>query len=405
MRILIISQYFWPENFRINDLCLELKERGHDITVITGLPNYPKGDFFNGYNFFSKKTDLWEGIKIHRCKLFPRKNGSGFFLLANYVSFAIFSSFRILFFNSKFDNIIVYQLSPGTVGLPGIVAKFKFNAPLSFYIQDIWPESLSDAGGIKSKFILNIVDKMMNYFYKQSNKILVQSEGFIDFLIDKGVPRSKLMYIPNTVESFYKPVEPIEKYKSQIPNGFNILFAGNIGYAQDFDTIVNAALILKEKGIDVNWVIIGDGRAKQALINKVSELDLVNNFHFIGIRPSEEMPFYFSCADVLLVSLKDSLIFSLTIPSKIQSYLACKKPIIANINGIGAKTIIDSKSGLVSNSGDFKMLANNIEEMKNKNSEEMNYFAINGYNYFLSNFERKIIYDKLDHNLNILYAE
>jgi glycosyltransferase involved in cell wall biosynthesis len=404
MRILIISQYFWPENFRINDLCLELKERGHDITVITGLPNYPKGDFFNGYNFFSNKSDFWKGVKIIRCKLFPRKNGSSLFLFFNFISFPIFSSFRILFLKAKFDNIIVYQLSPGTVGLPGIVAKYKYNAPLSFYIQDIWPESLSDAGNIKSKFILKIVDKMMNYFYVHSNKILVQSEGFINFLNKKGIPKSKLTYIPNTVESFYKPVEILEKYKNQIPNGFNILFAGNIGYAQDFDTIVNAALILKEKNIEVNWVIIGDGRAKQSLIDKVFKLGLVKNFHFIGIRPSEEMPFYFSCASVLLVSLKDTLIFSLTIPSKVQSYLACKKPIIANINGIGAKTIVDSKSGLVSNSGDFEMLAKNIEEMVNKNSFEMNSFAINGYNYFLSNFERKIIYDKLEENLNSLHA-
>ena len=404
MRILVISQYFWPENFRVNDLCLELKERSHDITVITGLPNYPKGNFFKGYNFFSKKKENWNGIKIIRSKLFPRKNGSAFFLLANYISFAFFSTFRILFLKAKFDNIIVYQLSPGTVGLPGIVAKFKFKAPLSFYIQDIWPESLSDAGNIKSKFILNIVNKMMNYFYEQSNSILVQSEGFVDFLIEKGISKSKLIYIPNTVESFYKPVEVLEKYKCQIPNGFNILFAGNIGYAQDFDTILNAASILNEKSIEVNWIIIGDGRAKQTLIDKVLKLGLVSNFHFLGIRPSEEMPYYFSCADVLLVSLKESLIFSLTIPSKIQSYLACKKPIIANINGIGAKTIIDSKSGLVSNSGDFQMLANNIEVMINKNDFEMNNFAINGYNYFLSNFERKIIYDKLEHNLNTLYA-
>lgn len=404
MRILIISQYFWPENFRINDLCLELKERGHHVTVLTGLPNYPKGDFYKGYNFFSKKKDSWNEIIIHRCKLFPRKNGSSFFLLTNYISFAIFSTLRILFLNTKFDNIIVYQLSPGTVGFPGIVAKFKFKAPLNFYIQDIWPESLSDAGNIKSKFILNNVDKMMKYFYQHSNKILVQSEGFIDFLVKKDISKTKLIYIPNTVEPFYKPVEVLEKYKSQMPNGFTILFAGNIGYAQDFDTILNAAVILKEKNIEVNWVIIGDGRAKQSLIDKVVELGLVNNFHFIGIRPSEEMPYYFSCADVLLVSLKESLIFSLTIPSKIQSYLACKKPIIANINGIGAKTIIESKSGLVSNSGDYEMLAKNIEEMTNKNEFEMNNFAINGYNYFLSKFERKIIYDKLEYHLNVSNA-
>jgi glycosyltransferase involved in cell wall biosynthesis len=309
-----------------------------------------------------------------------------------------------LFLNDKFDNIIVYQLSPGTVGLPGVVAKFKFKAPLSFYIQDIWPESLSDAGNIQSKFILKLVDKMMNYFYQHSDKILVQSEGFIDFLVKKGVQIDKFVYIPNTVESYYKPVEILDKYKSQFPEGFNILFAGNIGFAQDFDTIVNAATILNEKKIQVNWVIIGDGRAKQDLIDKVNERGLLNNFYFIGTRPSEEMPYYFSCADILLVSLKESLIFSLTIPSKIQSYLACKKPIIANISGIGAEKIIESKSGFVSNSGNFEMLANNIEEMKNKSSIEMNTFSINGYNYFLLNFERKIIYDKLEHNLYVLCA-
>ena len=404
MRILIISQYFWPENFRINDLCLDLKERGHEVTVITGLPNYPKGIYYKGYNFFSKKNEIWNGIKIKRSKLFPRKNGSGIFLFINYISFAFFATIDILFLNDKFDNIIVYQLSPGTVGLPGIVAKYKFNTPLSFYIQDIWPESLSDAGNIRSKFILKIIDKMMNFFYQHSDQILVQSEGFIDFLVKKGVKKNKLVFIPNTVESYYKPVEILDKYKSQFPEGFNILFAGNIGFAQDFDTIVNAATKLNEKNIQVNWVIIGDGRAKQDLIDKVNKRGLINNFYFIGTRPSEEMPYYFSCADILLVSLKESLIFSLTIPSKIQSYLACKKPIIANISGIGAEKIIESKSGYVSNSGNFEMLANNIEKMKNKSAVEINNLSINGYNYFLLNFERKIIYDKLEHNLNILCA-
>jgi len=402
MKILIISQYFWPENFRINDLCLELKDRGHEVTVITGLPNYPKGNYYKGYKFFSKKNENWNGIKIKRSKLFPRKNGSGIFLFINYISFAFFSTLDILFLKDKFDNIIVYQLSPGTIGIPGVVAKYKFNAPLSFYIQDIWPESLSDAGNIRSNFILNLIDKMMNYFYQHSDKIILQSEGFIDFLVKKGVDKNKLLYIPNTVESYYKPVEILNKYKSQFPEGFNILFAGNIGFAQDFDTIVNAATILNKKKIEVNWVIIGDGRAKQDLIDKINKKGIHNNFYFFGSRPSVEMPYYFTCADILLVSLKDSLIFSLTIPSKIQSYLACKKPIIANINGIAAQKIIESKSGFVSNSGNFEMLAKNIEKMKNKSAQELNTYSINGYNYFLLNFDRKIIYDKLEHNLNLL---
>jgi len=401
MRILVISQYFWPENFRVNDLCLELKNRGHQITVLTGLPNYPSGKFYRGYKFFNNKNEIWNGIKIYRTKLIPRQSGSAFFLILNYLSFAFFSTLKIFLIKGKFDNIIVYQLSPGTVGFPAIAARIKYKAPLSFYIQDIWPESLSDAGGISSKNLLKLVDKMMNIFYKYSDQIIVQSEGFINFLVKKGIPKNKLVYIPNTVESFYKPVEILDKYKNEMPFGFNLLFAGNIGFAQDFDTILNAAIILKERKIDVNWVIIGEGRAKKYLLSQLELLNLSNIF-FLGNKPSDVMPYYFACADVLLVSLKKSLIFSLTIPSKVQSYLACKKPIIGNLDGIGAQTIINSCSGLTSNSGDSLKLADNIEKMKNKSSIEMNNYAQNGYNYFQLHFERKLVYDKLEFYLNSL---
>jgi glycosyltransferase involved in cell wall biosynthesis len=404
MRILLISQYFWPENFRVNDLSLELQNRGHDITVLTGLPNYPNGSFMKGYTFFNNKIEIWNNIKIIRAKLFPRRNGSGIFLFINYFSFAIFSTIKILFLKGKFDKILVYQLSPGTVGLPGIVAKAKYKAPLSFYIQDIWPESLSDAGNVKSRIILQLVDKMMLLFYQKSNQILVQSEGFINFLEKKGVPISKLVYLPNTVESFYKPIDALDNYKNQMPKGFTILFAGNIGFAQDFDTIIKAAKLLQEKDIQINWVIIGDGRAKDSLINQINFYKLSNSFHFFGIKPSDEMPYYFACSDVLLVSLKKSVVFSITIPSKVQSYLACKKPIIANMDGVGAETIIKSNSGLVSNSGDYHELANNIECMFNMSKSDLNKLAQNGYDYFLSNFERKIVYDKLEISLKSLYA-
>ena len=189
-----------------------------------------------------------------------------------------------------------------------------------------------------------------------------------------------------------------------MPSGFNILFAGNIGFAQDFNTIVKAAKILQEKSIEINWVIIGDGRAKDFFTEQLLNNKLLKNFFFFGIKPSEEMPYYFACADVLLVSLKKSLIFSLTIPSKVQSYLACKKPIIGNIDGIGALTIIKSKSGLVSSSGDYELLASNIECMCNKSVTEINNLSQNGYDYFLTNFERKIIYDKLESLLKSLYV-
>ncbi len=405
MRILVVSQYFWPENFRVNDLCLELNDRGHNVTVLTGKPNYPIGTFSTGYTFFNKSVELWNGIKIIRVPLIPRGNGNGLILLLNYLSFAFFSTYKMFFIKGPFDKIIVYQLSPATVGIPGLVAKKRFKVPLYFYIQDLWPESLSDAGGFKVKLLLKMVNNLMNYFYAKSDVILVQSNGFIEFLVNKGVEKNKIKYLPNTVEQFYKPELINENYNQKFPNGFRVLFAGNIGFAQDFDTIIKAAKLVDEKGLAINWVVLGDGRGKALAIEKIKSLNLVHRFFFLGSFPSNEMPFFFACADVLLVSLKKSLIFSLTIPSKIQSYLACRKPIIANIEGIAASTILEAKAGLCSESGNFQFLANNIETLYNKSISERAEYAVNGYDFFLENFERTIVYNKLEMYLKLTNAK
>ncbi len=401
MKILVITQYFWPENFRVNDLCDNLQKRGYDVTVLTAKPNYPSGRFFKGYNFFNKKEEIWNNIKILRTSIFPRRNGRGVFLLLNYLSFAFFACLKIFFINEKFDKIIVYQLSPATVGFPALLAKKKFKAPIYFYIQDLWPESVSDAGGINSKYGINIINRMMNLFYNNSTQLWVQSKGFIDFLVKKGVDLNKIKYLPNTVEEFYIPQKPSQPYINKFPIGFNILFAGNIGVAQDFNTIINAAKILSDKNLPINWVIIGDGRERKSIEELIFNLGLSHKFYFLGSYPSFEMPFYFACADVLLVSLKKSLIFSLTIPSKLQSYLACRKPIIGNIDGVSSQIILESDCGLCSSSGNINELVKNIEFIYNKNDIERDQFAINAYNYYINNFERNVIYDKLIQYLNI----
>jgi glycosyltransferase involved in cell wall biosynthesis len=399
LRILVISQYFWPENFRVNDLCLELKNRGYEVSVLTGKPNYPIGKFMSGFSFFNKKEDNYNGIKIYRTLLIPRGNGSSLRLIFNYLSFAFFASLRILTLFEKFDKIIVYQLSPATVGFPGIIARWKFKAKLYFYIQDLWPESIIDAGGINSKFIFNTVNSMMNLFYDKSTQIWVQSLGFTNYLQNKGIHKSKIKFLPNTVESFYKPEKVLEKYKSYFPSGFNIVFAGNIGVAQDFDSIIHSAELLYKKNIFINWVIIGDGREKNKVIEKINKLNLQEQFHFLGSFPSSEMPLFFACADALLVSLKSSKIFSLTIPSKLQSYLACGKPIIGNVDGITALIINESNAGLCSTPGDFFKMAYNVELLYNKNIEERDQYGRNAFHYFQNNFDRNLVYDKLEEYL------
>jgi glycosyltransferase involved in cell wall biosynthesis len=396
---LVISQYFWPENFRVNDLCIELQNRGYEVSVLTGKPNYPGGKFMQGYTFFNKKEEFYKGIKIYRTSVIPRGKGGSINLIFNYFSFALFACLRLFSIFKKFDAIIVYQLSPATVGFPGILAKWKFKAKLYFYIQDLWPESIVNGGGINSKIILNIVNSMMKLFYKKSTQIWVQSIGFIQFLQSKGVDKSKIKYLPNTVESYYKPEIALEKHQEYFPSGFNIVYAGNIGIAQDFDTILNSAKILNDNNIFVNWIFIGQGSEKSTIIEKVHKLNLEKQFYFLGSFPTSEMPKFLACADVLLVSLKSSDIFSLTIPTKLQSYLACGKPIIGNIDGMAASIIQESNSGLCSSPGDYFKFANNVEVLFKKGIEERNQYGINAYNYFQNNYKRTNVYNKLEEYL------
>lgn len=396
MRILVISQYFWPENFRLNDLCLELTDRGHHVEVLTSIPNYPNGNFYKGYSIFKNRNQVWNGIKIHRAFLIPRGRDNKILLILNYFSFVISSCIKLLFLKGDYDKIIVYQLSPATVGFPAILAKKIFKAPLFFYIQDLWPESLKDTGGIKFSHLINVIDYMMNIFYRISDCIIVQSPAFTEYLTSKGIGINKISYIPNTVESFYKPEVQISKYSDKFPNGFNILFAGNIGKAQDLYTIIDAAKILSLKGLKINWIFLGDGRDKKNAIEYVKKSGISEIFYFMGSFPTEEMPFFFTCADALLVSLKKSTIFSLTIPSKIQSYLACRKPILGNIDGVGFEIINKYKCGYASHSSDSIMLSQNAEKLYKSSKSDLEKFGHNSFKYYLNNFERNLVYDKLE---------
>ena len=334
MKILIITQYFWPETFRINDLALGLKERGNEVQVLTGKPNYPKGNFYPGYNFFNKMEEDWQGIRVHRSPLITRGNGSGVKLMINYLSFAFLATLRALFLREKYDLIFVYEPSPITVGIPAVFIGKRLNIPIYFWVQDLWPESVSAAGQLNNRFILRQLDKVTKWIYRNSKKILIQSEGFRQYILNQGIPNDKIIYYPNSTESFYnivRPNEDIEKLVPKVP--FCVMFAGNIGEAQDFESIIEAAKIVKEKNLDIHFVILGNGRKKEFVVQKVNEYGLNSNFHLLGAFPVENMPDFFACADALLVSLKKSEIFSLTIPSKVQSYLACGKPVIGALDG------------------------------------------------------------------------
>ena len=395
MRILVVTQYFWPENFRINDLCLGLQEKGHTITILTGKPNYPSGNFFNGYTFLGKSTEYWNNIKIYRAPILPRGKGKGFRLFLNYFSFAFFASFKAFFIKEKFDKILVYEPSPITVGFPAIVSKWRTGAPIYFWVQDLWPESISAAGGISNKFILKAFDHITRYIYRKSKKVLVQSKAFIPYILKQNVQGDKLIYYPNSTESFYNIVSKQTKYERLMPKGFNIMFAGNIGESQSFDTLLKTSLKLKETGLQVNWIILGDGRMKEYVSRKVKDYDLQSCFFLLGSYPVTEMPFFFACADVLLVSLKRSPIFNLTIPSKIQSYLACGKPILGSLDGEGARIIEESGAGLTAPAEDHEKLYDCVLKIVKMSLEKRQEMSIKGRNYYEREFERGFLINRL----------
>lgn len=402
-----MTQYFWPEEFRINDLAEELTRRNHQISVLTGLPNYPSGEWYQGYSLKSVGKEVIEGIHIYRVPHFPRYKGKGWQLILNYLSFAFSSSiFGILWCRDKYDVIFIFEPSPFTIGIPGAILRRFKHIPMLFWVQDLWPESLTATGAVNSQFIINVVGKMVKTIYKQCDRVLVQSKAFIEPVIGAGAYSERIRYFPNWAEDYYHPVDIVQcsKEKSELPDGFCVMFAGNFGTAQSLDTIIEAAIKLRDIK-DLNWILIGDGRERNSIQEQVRDNKLHDTIHFLGRKPPETMPRYFAVADVLLVTLRSEPIFSFTIPSKLQTYLACGRPIVAALDGEGARIVDESDAGIAVAAGDSDGLASAVRNIYNLSCEQRNEMGTHGRDYYLRNFDRKMLVDQLDGWMKDLVGE
>ena len=308
MKILIVTQYFYPENLRINDLVFSLKKRGHSIEVLTGKPNYPKGEYFEGYSWSSPKEEFIQGIKINRCNQTLRKKGGSTRLFFNYLSFVFFGVFKLIKMNSKFDKVFVYAPSPITVGILGILAAKKFKCKSFLWVHDLWPESVRIAGGISNNTILNIINYITKTIYRYSDLILIQSPEFKKYLKKQNVSSKKMIYYPYYAEDFYKVVKVEKKFKETFPKGFNLIFAGNIGVAQSFDTIIKAFELLKDKNI--NLIVLGEGRDKHRIVKLIKQKGLSEKFHFLGSHPPEKMSEYLLSNALLIIFKKRNIFFN-----------------------------------------------------------------------------------------------
>jgi len=398
MRILIVSQYFWPESFRINDLALALKERGHQVSVLTGLPNYPEGNIFEGYGWSSMGRTDYEGITLLRVPLFGRRQGRSWQLALNYLSFVLSASLLgPLLCRDKYDVIFVFEPSPFTVGIPAILLRWLKKAPILFWVQDLWPESIVATGAIRSPWLVGLIGKMVRSIYRRCDRVLVQSRGFIEPAKAAGALDDRIEYFPNWAEEIYRPVavEVNAPERAKFPDGFNILFAGNLGAAQSLETLILAADKLKNEP-NIHWLILGGGRQESWLREKIAELCLEKTVHLLGRFPVEEMPRYFSLADALLVTLSRDPIFTQTIPSKVQSYLACGKPIIGAIDGEGAKVIEESGAGFVVPAEDSVALVAKVLELHQMPSDKREKMGKCGMTYYERNFNREKLVSRLE---------
>lgn len=392
MKVLIVSQYFWPENFRVNDLASGLVERGHEVTVLTGIPNYPEGKFFSGYGFFNR-SEVYQGIRIIRVPLLPRGNGRSLRLIINYLSFALTAClFGPFLCRGDYDLIIVCQLSPVTVGLPALLLKKIKRIPVIFWILDLWPESLSATGAIRSPWFLRRVDALVCFIYRGCDKIVVSSRGFIPSVAEKLNNSGLIDYFPNWQEPEYSAAKASAEC---LPTGFCVVFAGNVGAAQDFETIIAAAEELKGYS-DIQWVILGDGRRLDWVREQVKGRNLASSFHLKGRYSPAAMPAFFAQADVMLVTLRRDPAFALTVPGKIQSYMACGRPIVAALDGEGGRLITESGSGLSVPAEDITALADAILTMYRMPKDERESMGSRGKEYCAANFEREMLLDRLE---------
>lgn len=402
MRILVVSQYFWPENFRVNDLVKEWVQRGHQVTVLTGTPNYPVGKVFDVYKAQPSAFATYEGAEVVRVPMLPRGSGS-LRLMLNYLSFVvgggIFGPWRLR--GNQADVIFVFEPSPVTVGLPAIwLGKIK-NAPVVFWALDLWPETLAAIGVVRSPLLLGWLGHLVRHIYNRCTLVLGQSRGFLGSIARYCDDIAKIRYFPSWAEEVFmddsvKPAPEVPEWT----DGFTVVFAGNIGEAQDMPAVLDAAERLKGN-VSIRWIIVGDGRKSDWLQSEIVRRGLDKQVVLPGRFPVERMPSFYAHADALLVSLKRDPVFSMTIPGKVQSYLMAGIPLLGMLDGEGAAVIHDAHAGLTCEAGDSVGLAQAVLALAAMPKAERRQMGLNGRDYAHQEFGRTQLMDRLE----VLLAE
>ncbi|NMD38201.1 MAG: glycosyltransferase family 4 protein [Christensenellaceae bacterium] len=394
MKIAVVYQHYYPEPFRLTDICEELVRRGHTVTVYTGLPNYPHGNIPKKYKWFKNRLEYRNGVKIIRTFEIGRKKGK-LGLAINYVSYTISSVWKSLFAPLDFDVIFAYSTSPILMSLPGLVLKKRSNKKMLLYIMDIWPACLSAMNVKETSLLYRFMRRVSKYVYKNCDMLTYSSKSFKTYMQDvHKINMPEENYTPQFADALFENIEPENKTNKE---EFTFVFAGNIGKMQNVDVIIKAADILRD--YDINWKILGDGSDFDRCRQLVDSLGLEYCIDMPGRLPVESMPIYYSNADALIVTMKNDPLVNSTLPGKIQSYMAFGKPILGAINGETANIIAEADCGLCSEAENPEAFAKIILEFINMPVERKKELANNSKNYYIENFTMKLHIDRLERQL------
>lgn len=397
--ILLISQYFYPETFRVNDMACEWVKRGHKVTVLTGIPNYPMGKFYDGYDRKHRIRETWNGVNIIRIPLIARGSSANRLMnsigmAANYFSFVRSGKKWVKSKEAKelhADLVFTFEVSPMTQALIGVWYGKRYHVPTYLYVQDLWPENVETVTGIHSKIVISPIDRMVDKIYRETGTIFTTSPSFVEAIVNRpvAVERSKVFYWPQYAEEFYKPMNRHSVAGIPDDGSFKIAFTGNIGTAQGLDVLPKAAKLLKDE--DIKFIIVGDGRYLPEFKRQIEGLDVCDKFIMIPRVNPETIPLILSACDAGFISFNKTPLWEMTIPAKLQSYMACGKAIIASASGETKRIVEESRCGICSDIGNSNALAEEIMLLLKNNEVEI--MGKRAREYFLSHFSKEKLMD------------
>ena len=395
MKVLVVSQYFYPENFRINEVVRTLVDKGIEVEVLTGKPNYPEGSIFSGYRAWGCQTEVLLGAKVYRVPIVSRRSNSAGWLAMNYLSFILSG----LWFGpwvlrgNKYDAVFVYGVSPILQAIPALFIGWLKNARVTVWIQDLWPESLEATGYVRKSWLLAGVRQVVRFIYSHSDLLLVQSKGFLA-PVSYLAPGKHVVYFPNSVESIFSETPKVpQPLVTELEEGFAVVFTGNVGMGQAVEVIVEAATLLKDQP-DIRFVVLGQGSRWNWMREQVNARGLTN-LHMPGRFPIETMPSFMQKAAALLVTLADEKIFASTVPNKVQAYMAAGRPILACLNGEGARLVQEAGAGITIPAEDAQGLADAVLRLYLMPSQLRSELGENGRKYFKKHFDHNQLIDDL----------